>query len=192
MFDLTHLNFIHGNSIKSRIMFKTPPEVRQNGSEISVIRELRNSPVTPFDRRAFGEAVIDALPDPRLDTDTLTTMLSPALLVSGFDCWHAGHYLEPDKRLGTIRFLHGVTPETPTSTHYFAGFSRDVCVGDTAYDAHFLETDQIVRGEDVVAVEAIERRIICERSLAGEISAAADAGALRARRMIAAAIQAER
>jgi vanillate O-demethylase monooxygenase subunit len=95
------------------------------------------------------------------------------------------------RELGTFWFLHFITPETPTSTHYFGGISRNFRLGDDAYSAAQLANYEAVRQQDVAALSAIEPYVDRYVSTRKELSAKQDAGAIRVRRMLAAQIKAE-
>ena len=88
-------------------------------------------------------------------------------------------------------FLHVITPETPTSTHYFGGVSRNFRLGDEAYSQMQIHNYEAVRQQDVVALSAIEQYVDRFASTRRELSARQDAGAIRVRRLLAAQIKSE-
>lgn len=184
LFDLTHLNFVHGMSVDGGVLYDIEADRKQEGSYLCVTRVLQEAPIEPFNYFQYGEENLRSLPVQELDQEVLTEMYNPGLIVSGSKAWQSRKLRQQDGYIGSVRFLHGVTPETETTTHYFSGFSRDVCLDDDSYNATLEQLDRKVRAEDVEVLEAIESRIGLERDLSHEISVRADAGGLRARGMI--------
>jgi phenylpropionate dioxygenase-like ring-hydroxylating dioxygenase large terminal subunit len=85
----------------------------------------------------------------------------------------------------TLRWtvLHALTPETEGRTRYLWATARDYALGDVRIDDIWLTQTNSIFDQDVAALEAQEQRL---RSTAKpiELSVAADAGALAARKML--------
>jgi vanillate O-demethylase monooxygenase subunit len=85
----------------------------------------------------------------------------------------------------TLRWtvLHALTPETEGRTRYLWATARDYALGDARIDDIWLTQTNSIFDQDVAALEAQEQRI---RATAKplELSVAADAGALAARKML--------
>ena len=88
-------------------------------------------------------------------------------------------------------FLHVITPETPASTHYFGGISRNYRRDDEAYSQMQLHSYEAVRQQDLVALSALEPNVERFASTRKELSARQDAGAIRVRRLLSEQIKSE-
>ncbi|UUX95477.1 aromatic ring-hydroxylating dioxygenase subunit alpha [Aquabacterium sp. J223] len=89
---------------------------------------------------------------------------------------------------------HLFTPETGTSTHYFYCQVRNYKVGDAATDAAVRQWQQTAfHGEDAPMIEAQQRSMGAQTDLLAmkPVLLAADAGAIRIRRVLAAMIARE-
>jgi vanillate O-demethylase monooxygenase subunit len=87
--------------------------------------------------------------------------------------------------------VHAVTPETPQRTHFFWHFGRDYALTSQAIDGHLRTEFQATRDADIEVLETIERAAGGEPWARGQ-SVSADAGMLRARRIVASMLAAER
>jgi vanillate O-demethylase monooxygenase subunit len=84
--------------------------------------------------------------------------------------------------VGCMNFVHGVTPATETTTHYFAGMTRDFALDNAELSAALTERNERVIAEDVAMLEAIEPHLDAYADSAAEINFPADAAAMRVRR----------
>jgi Vanillate O-demethylase oxygenase C-terminal domain len=85
-----------------------------------------------------------------------------------------------------------MTPETEGSVHYFVMTARDFRLDDDAIARSNLEMGAKIQREDIAILEAIEVNVDAYADTRRELSAAADAGAIRGRRRLATQIRAER
>ena len=90
-----------------------------------------------------------------------------------------------------LNFIHGITPETENSAHYFGIVTRDYLIEDDRLSALLVDQIDRVRAEDVVALEAVELEADSHASTQIEISTKVDEGALRARRILRKMIDAD-
>jgi vanillate O-demethylase monooxygenase subunit len=81
-----------------------------------------------------------------------------------------------------MNFVHGETPATETTTHYFAGMTRDFALDNAELSAALTERNERVIAEDVAMLEAIEPHLDAYADSAAEINFPADAAAMRVRR----------
>jgi vanillate O-demethylase monooxygenase subunit len=85
----------------------------------------------------------------------------------------------------TLRWtvLHALTPETEGRTRYLWATARDYALGDARMDDIWLTQTNSIFDQDVAALEAQEQRLrVTAKPI--ELSVAADAGALAARKML--------
>ena len=124
--------------------------------------------------------------------ELFTELYSPALInASGPNVWSMTADGEKKELLGQINFIHGLTPETDTATHYFGVATRNYCVEDDDLSHLLKHQTDTVRVEDIATLEAIERSLGSHASTRREISTKVDEGAVRARRTIMNLIESE-
>jgi hypothetical protein len=90
-----------------------------------------------------------------------------------------------------MNFLHAITPETPTSTHYFNGVSRNFALENDGLSQMMLAQSMAVISEDIRALDILETYLQAAGGIQREMSVFNDAGALRVRRLLALQIRAE-
>jgi len=86
--------------------------------------------------------------------------------------------------VGSMNFLHGVTPSTDTTTHYFTAMTRDFVVDDDVLSDVLSRRNALVVGEDVAMLESIEPQLDAHADIRSEINYPTDAAAIRVRRRI--------
>ena len=75
--------------------------------------------------------------------------------------------------------------------HYFGFSTRDFRAGDKGLDEFQLNSDVKIRGQDKVAIEAVESRLDKSAELQQELLVKSDIGAVKVRKMIQAMLDAE-
>jgi vanillate O-demethylase monooxygenase subunit len=183
--DLTHIEFVHAATIGTSGIAAAAIELEDHGRFLRSERTLTEPSPTPFHRRVLGL-------DGPVDRVLVTEFFPPAFLASGSRFFAAGESRAPGGRLyGEFRVFHVATPETATTSHYFWAFTRSFGQHDAALTEELRAGWRLGVLEDIDAIEANER-MIDRGPEQNDLSAAADAGALRGRRMIEAMILAER
>lgn len=189
LLDLTHLGFVHASIVGEVNAFvRTPAEIVPGNGRLTLSRDAKNNAWGPFGDFMFG-ADGSAL----YDTRQISEYYGPSMIVTGGPFTQRAE-ISPtglDRELGTIWFLHVITPETPTSTHYFGGLSRNFRLSDPAYSAIQLQNYESVRQQDVDALSEMEPYVERFASTRHEVSAAQDAGAIRVRRLLSQQIKSE-
>ena len=188
LFDLSHIAFIHAKTLPGAEALALISPVFEVASE-----RFRVGRYIPGFMAEPGTVVGDTMPIivGRPVFATLhTDFYSPALINS------SGPWADelvnggPGSPIGKLNFVHGITPETENSTHYFNVATRNFLLDDEDLSARLVSQTDRVRMEDVVALAAIEK--IADRMNAKhEISSKADEGALKVRRRLKAMIDAE-
>ena len=176
--DLTHIAFIHANSVPG-----WDYTVREDG-------ELENLPNMLRFKREFTDAPFDDFsrwlhPDIEapVNNAVVSEFLSPALINAG------GPYIskpELPEQVRKMNFVHAVTPETPHSTHYFMATARNFRLEDDALSQQLSESMVRVAYEDVTSLEAIEPFVDEFGDARKEVSLRSDAAGIRVRRLISA------
>lgn len=182
LFDQAHIEAVHPTTLGAG-PDEISIEIAQDERRLAVIRTL---PPMAVDERTRG--VFDGAGD--YVTARLRVELLGAALVNsvGSQTFASDADGEPKQLLGEMNFIHAVTPETPTSTHYFTALTRNFALGDEMLSAVLLDRNERVVAEDMAILEAIEQRIDVLGDVQREVNLASDAGAILARRRIAALI----
>jgi phenylpropionate dioxygenase-like ring-hydroxylating dioxygenase large terminal subunit len=186
LLDLSHVTFLHHDTIGGEGVAATVPEISECGTHIEVVRRVKGDTVEhlPMAKVIGMTGLIDrTLPQ---------WFFPPALHVTGSDFASAqdgGHH--PGHVYGSLRVLHGITPETETTTHYFWAFSRNFRIGDEALTARVKDYITATVGQDKEGTAACEQLVSRHPPTASEIHAAVDRAAIQGRRMIQRLIDAE-
>ncbi len=185
LLDLSHLSYLHSHSVGSPGLAKAPVSVKDKGRYLEVFRnalsdEMENLPV--------GKALGIRGP---VDRKQIQLFFPPGLHATGGDYDSAeADGVDPGYHFGGMRVLHGVTPETPSTTHYFWGFTRDFQrTPEMTQALHHSIVEALV--EDQGALEAIEE-MLGTASEVNEISSQADVAAFRGRALVRRQIEAEK
>lgn len=180
LMDLSHLSYLHGSVIKDTTIADRPLDVEEDAESITAIRRMREMPYGGLEAALYG-----AVPGTgTFDWDNISTFLSPSFLVTGVQPLPGS-----PETFGAFRFLHAVTPETETSTHYWAVTARDFRIGDPQVDGVFAGMNRVIPFQDKAALEAIEQ--VPESVKAKERYQHFDKGALNVRHRIEARLMAE-
>lgn len=188
LMDLTHLPYVHHHIGGGEAMAKTPIVEEQRERSYRVSRTSR-VPFTPFHELLFGaDARFDGLSEFLSLTDyygpeLIRTSLPITLSIDGYD--------QVPASLGALYILHGITPETPTTTHYFGFSTRNFRLDSEELDAFQHDSDCTIRGQDVIAIEAVEQRLEAAAGRQRELLVRSDGPAVKVRRMIRAMLDEE-
>lgn len=188
LMDLTHLPYVHHHLAGGDAMKKPVITEEQRGISYRVSR-VAKVPFTSFHERLFGpEARFEGLSEFLALTDfygpeLIRTSLPITLSVDGLDS------VPPE--LGALYILHGITPETETTTHYFGFSTRNFRLDSDEVDEFQLQSDRMIRQQDVDALEAVERDLDAAAGRQREMLVRADAPAVKVRRMIQALLDQE-
>ena len=176
--DLTHVTFVHAKTIGTSGIAAAPIEVEKRERYLHSQRSVSEPVPTPFHARVLG---LSGPVERVLSTD----FYPPAFLSSGSAFYNGG------KLRGQFRVFHIATPETPATSHYFWAFTRSFGQDDAALTEELRAGWRLGVLEDIDAIEANER-MIDRGPLQNDLSAQADAGPLRGRKMVESMILAER
>ncbi len=183
LLDLSHLSFLHPDSIGSPEIAEIPVTVTSDDRTVTVRREMRDVACPPFFTKVTG---IDAT----IDRQQIAEYFAPAFHITTTTLKPHGD--PDDARMCRQKTMHAVTPETRTTTHYFWSVSRDYAVDDDAVTDFMLSAVAGVFRQDIEASEAIEHIIAAwEPSYPLELNIKVDAGPLQSRRIIEKMVAAE-
>jgi phenylpropionate dioxygenase-like ring-hydroxylating dioxygenase large terminal subunit len=176
LLDLTHLTYIHVDSIGNQYYARAPITAETDGAKVRVKRRICGVELPPFHARTMG------LENP-VDRWNVTEYAPPSFVIVNVG---ASSQRDP----GIVKenkVINAITPRTRNTHTYFWGFS----FGYGTDLEHTRASVTRVLSEDVAAVEAQEIMIASDREDAPEFSALTDAGVMRARRLRAELIRAE-
>ena len=188
LFDLSHIAFIHLESLPGAESLALLPAVLEADSERFRVKRTIAGFVAANDT-VVGQTM-PAIADRPVFVSLHTDLYTPALINSSGP-W--SYELVGDgagEPIAKLNFVHIVTPESATSTHYFGVVTRDYRLDDDALSATLIAQTDNVRNEDVAWLAQIEK-IAAEKDARREISTKADEGAIKVRRRLRLLIDAE-
>lgn len=182
--DLTHVQFVHRDFQASSVYDRLRHETWQE--EDAVFRSITfpDGPPAPF-----FHSVLD--PARHVDVTFLTRWTLPSNIKLTASVTEPG---EPSAYIMGNHSAHLVTPEREGSCHYFYAHSRDYKVGDPDADAAIRDWQRIGFGEQDKPVLEAQQRAVGNRPLMDlhPVILPTDAGAVRARRILAQRVTRER
>lgn len=188
LMDLTHLPYVHHHIAGKDAMAKIPLTTEDRDISYRVFRNGK-APWNEHFKLVFGaDAAYEGLADFTVRSD----FYGPEFISTGLPIITAlpGRDDVPEE-LGTLMILHGVTPETETTTHYFGFSTRNFRLGDKSLDQFQLAADKKIRAQDVEIINAVEARLDLAVELQKELLVRADVPAVKVRRRIEAMLVAE-
>lgn len=188
LMDLTHLPYIHshmegGDSLKKNKLVETE---RERSYQLNRLGAFAWSSVHSLmwgeENRYEGEA----------EFNNITEFYGPELIRTGMPIFTKveGHDEVPPA-LGKFFILHGITPETETTTHYFGFATRNFRLQDEGLDNVWLEADKHIRRQDIDAIEAVEMRMEAAVAAQRELLVQSDGPAVKVRQKIQALLDLE-
>jgi len=184
LLDLSHVEYLHAGGLGSEAIKTGKTEVTQEGNTVHSNRWCPDGMAPPvwdaiFDH--YGRPV-DHWLNMRWDAPSVLRLdvgVSPAGEARDHGVW--------------AYFNHFVTPETASTTHYFWSVSRPFKLDDLAVDKDIADAVHVAFvGEDVPIIERVEKMMNGRTfDQMRPVLLPADAGALRARRILKQLIAAE-
>lgn len=186
LLDLSHLSFLHRTTVGSPGIASAKLHVRDTDGGLLLEREVL---ADKMEGTPLGQAMGIAGP---VDRIMLQTYSAPALHVTSPRFLSAASGgTNPGHLFGAFSVIHVLTPETPTTTHYFWGFTRNFR-HDAAFGETLASTIRRAVVEDVDAAEAIERLLDADADPDEDIHSPADTASIKGRRIMQRLIDVER
>lgn len=187
LMDLTHLPFIHHQIPGGADLLRSQDRFSERDRSLRLTQVMKHA-WSPWHTALYGD-------ENKVEGDVVshgvTDFYGPELIrtsgpmaLRSADDADAGY-------LGEVYFLHGITPETATSTHYWSFQTRNVRTDDEGFSKELSEVDGFVRSQDVIAIEAVEARVDQAAAVQRELLARTDRAAMMVRDRIRAMIAAE-
>lgn len=172
LMDLTHLSFLHANTIGTPDYACAPYKLDFKEGHYTLIREVVPTTLSPVWGRTTGlEGCTTAA---RIAT---SEFLSPALHRVSVTFYDSAQPVEGREQFH-IRTAHILTPETLNSLHYFIVHGRDFARHDQALGEFMHEQLFAAFNEDVQGLGALETALDDRDEQHYEISVASDAPAV--------------
>ena len=185
LMDLTHVGYVHGRTIGGTPQAHSEAETKVEATDrtVKVSRWLPDSVPPPAYTAAhtFGT--------PRVDRWMEIEFFAPATVRIHTGAVDTGVGAREGNRQGGFAFmgLNAQTPETDVTTHYFWSGANTCRTGQPDPRARLRESLETTFGEDKVVVEA-QQQSLDRNPQAPLVLIAADAGMMRARRIVAAMV----
>ena len=188
LMDLTHLPYIHHHIPGGDVLAKTEMLAEDRGGNY-FLRRITKSPWTDFFALLYGaEHRFEGL----CQMEALTAFYGPELIrTTGPIITAIDSREDVPPELGHLYFMHGITPETETTTHYWGFITRNFRVDDGDLDGALYGMDREVRLQDVAAIEAVEARLEDGAARQRELLVKSDAHAVKIRQRIQAMLDQE-
>jgi len=180
--DLTHLSFVHANSIGNAQVAEMPLETWTEGDIVRAQRRIPDGDSPPLFTKARGfTGKIDRTQDITFEPPCHVHNEVTAVAAGTNDLENGLHW----------EVLNSFTPETERSTHYFWTVARAFAVDDDDISAMLAQGIHDTFEEDIVVIEEQQILIDSDRSGTPLRSIPADAAGLAVRRVIDRLLRAE-
>jgi phenylpropionate dioxygenase-like ring-hydroxylating dioxygenase large terminal subunit len=189
LLDLSHVQFLHpflfNRDVPPPPNFQVVHRLEQQDASVIAINELKSTPNTGLYQmlweRGAPPVYVDMRANMRWHPPALLLLDTGAAPVDG-----------PREDGPSAPSAHWLTPETATSTHYFWAAARDRYVGDAQVSAQMAAgISAAFANEDEPMIEACQRNMGAADLMALKpVLLPTDGAALRARRVLAAKIEA--
>jgi phenylpropionate dioxygenase-like ring-hydroxylating dioxygenase large terminal subunit len=185
LLDVAHISTIHNGTLERTPLHFRPIGFDPDPQRVVHVRESRANDAAAF---AF------LLPGLRGDLDVVLTseFRAPGLIVAvASEFYRSANNGTPRSALAKMAFVHALTPETATSTHYFPLFTRNFRLTDEPFSRVMASRNAAVAAEDKAVVETLETAAIQYGPLTAGFALPDDDVGLRAGRLISALVAAE-
>jgi vanillate O-demethylase monooxygenase subunit len=185
LLDLSHLTYLHKDTVGSPGVAKAKLRVSTTEDGLELARHVIADTLdgTPLGLSMNITGPVDRIINQRFVTPSIHVTM-PRFVSSAEGGNAPGHVF------GAFCVIHAITPESPSSTHYFWGFTYMI-QPDPGYGAKLANPISRAIREDIDASEAIERLLQDGAVIADEIHSPADKAGLMGRQLIQRLIDAE-
>ncbi len=187
LLDLSHVAYVHATTLGTDDVADFPVHVRRSDGRLHVDRWILDAPPPPMFATVGGYTG-------NVDRWQLIHYTPPGHFVIDVGCAVAGTGAPDGDRSQGIEMYsnHSVTPETERSSHYFWHHARNFRRDEPELTQALAEATRMAFYEDVVLIEAQQKRRDSNPPDKPIIDINADAGPLQGRRLLDALIAAER
>src|SRR5690606_24567046 len=154
LLDLSHVAYVHASTLGTDRVADFPVKVRREDGAVHVDRWIFGEPPPPM----FAEEGGFSGP---VDRWQMITYTPPAHFVIDVGCAEPGSGApEGDRSRGiTLYSNHSITPESAAGAHYFWHHARNFRLDEPALTERLAAATRTAFGDDVVIIEAQQRRL---------------------------------
>lgn len=153
LMDLTHLPHVHHHIPGGDAFLKAKNSTEERGRSFRLTQAM-SSEWNPFFSFLWGE---ESRIEGEVPFFAVTDFYGPELVrTSGPLIRDVPGLKEKPAGIGETYFLHGITPQTTNTTHYFCFQTRNYRVDDESYGRELGELDKVIRQQDCDAISNIE------------------------------------
>ncbi len=182
LLDLTHISFVHADTIPAADAVASIPAEAVSGEKTFNLRRIaRHIPSNPLLKMFFPDY------DGAVDEDFDAEYFGPCLVRTGGGFYATG----TGRSLGSMNFVHLMTPETAHSTHYHVIISRNFRTDDSVIAKWCFNSSNEIGPQDQAALTRIEQMLQSGLALPQEVSVRADVGSIQVRKRLSAQIRSE-
>ena len=187
LFDDAHVDLVHSSTLTFPAVHCT--EMIETPTTFAVVQQMLPAPTDDGVRAVFPNV------ESHISASLRIEMLGVGLINNvGSKTFSTDADGRSPILLGQMNFLHGITPETATTTHYFTAGARDFALQNNELSEMIMQRNERVVQEDIAILEAIESRLDRYGDVRAEVTFGSDSAAVRIRKrmqnIIAADLQA--
>jgi len=176
--DLSHLSYLHHDTVGGMRVASTAPVVEDHADRLSITRDVRGDDID--DLPIAGIVGTRGKVDRRMEA----YFFAPSLHVTSSYFRSASEGgTEPGREFGGFQVIHGLTPETPHSTHYFHATTRNFRAQEPEYDGELARMVQMAIAQDEEAAKLCDDMVEIG-GLPPEMHQRVDAAALKGRKRV--------
>ncbi|MCB9954856.1 MAG: Rieske 2Fe-2S domain-containing protein [Caulobacterales bacterium] len=190
VFDLTHLPHVHNQVAGGDSLLNSDQEIEEL-SDLVRLTQVMRMPWNPYFSMLWGE---ESRFEEIRNVYAVSEFFGPELVsISGPIARPIeNRNMPPEGGIGEVYFIHGITPETKTTTHYFSIQTRNFRVGDDEFGNYLGASDLVIRNQDKTVLDELEKWVDYGSSRQNELAVKTDRMSLKVRGVIQRLIDAER
>jgi len=188
LMDLTHLPYVH-HHLGGTDGMKNPKMVEENREKSFRVTRYGKVPWGDFLGLIYGK---DCAYEGLADFEVVSDFYGPEFIRTGLPIFKKVEgYDEVPAGLGILYILHGITPETETTTHYYGLSTRNFRPDSEELNELQRVSDIKIRNQDKEAIDAVEQRLEYGAANQKELLVVADRPAVKVREIVRSLLEAE-
>jgi len=187
--DLTHLPHVHHHVAGGESLLKSAQKIEES-SDVVRLTQVMSMSWAPYFSLLWGE---QSRFDGTREIYSLSEFFGPELVsISGPIARPIeNRNTPPENGIGEVYFIHGITPETKKTSHYFSIQTRNFRVDDEKFGKELGELDLVIRNQDKAVIDEVEKWVDYGSARQRELAVKTDRMSLKIRDIIERMIEAE-